>query len=85
MDATTPRAPRLTDKLLTEDLPELVKVAEGEIEYLTSSLAATGAGEVKGDLRRHFEAKRARLVRSRDWLAGKIAAETHHRTEESPE
>jgi hypothetical protein len=80
---TQPRAPRLTDKLLQEDLPVLLSVADGEIEHLTSALERTGPSALTGDLRRHFEAKRERLVRSRAWLAGKVAAETHHRTEES--
>lgn len=83
MDAPAPaRAPRLTDKLLQEDLPVLLHVADGEIEYLTSALDRKGTAELTGDLRRHFETKRERLIRSRTYLAGKVAAETHHRTEE---
>lgn len=76
------RAPRLTDRLLADDLPTLVAEAGTCIDYLTDALAKQGQGAITGDLRRHMDAKRARLIRARDWLAGKVAAETHHRTED---
>lgn len=72
-------APRLTDKLLATDLPVLVKVADDEIAYLDSRIASTGANAVNARLIDGFKARRASLVRSRDWLAGKIAAETGRR------
>lgn len=77
--ATAPRAPRLTDKVLTEDLPELIREADSSIEYLTDALAKTGMGALTGTLRATLDTKRSRLVRARAWLAGKVAAELNHR------
>lgn len=73
------RAPRLTDKVLTEDLPELIREADDSIAYLTDALGKTGMAELKGPLRATLDTKRLRLIRARDWLAGKVAAELNHR------
>jgi hypothetical protein len=76
------RAPRLTDKLLTEDLPVLLAVADHELEYLQSRLTDAGVGALHDSLRLLFKTKAERLRRSRDWLAGKLAAEAAHRSED---
>lgn len=80
--AETIRAPRLTDKLLSEDLPHLVTCADDQIEYLNSRLADTGVGQLHERLAQDFRRKRDSLQRSREWLARKIAAETNHRSED---
>jgi hypothetical protein len=80
--ATPVRAPRLTDKLLTEDLPCLLKCAEEEIDYLASRLKDEGHFAMADCLRPRFEQKLASLRRSHTWLQGKIAAEAIHRAVE---
>lgn len=79
-DATV-RAPRLTDRLLSTDLPRLIDGVDSEIEYLRSRLEDTDAGKLNDKLRAAFKERVESLERGRNWLAGKIAAETHHRTE----
>jgi hypothetical protein len=76
------RAPRLTDKLLNKDLPVLLQAADDEVDYLTSRLNDVGVGAVHESLQRTYRDKRESLQRAREWLARKIAAETHHRTDD---
>ena len=76
----TVRAPRLTDKVLTEDLPELVTVAGDEIEYLADALAREdGARITSPALRERFDSRLQRLRRAHEWLLRKITAERAHR------
>lgn len=81
--AAAAHAPRLTDKLLSKDLPELVRVAVDEIAYLDSRINATGTNAVNARLVDGFKARRESLQRSHHWLVGKIAAETGRRGGES--
>jgi hypothetical protein len=77
------RAPRLTDKLLAEDLPVLLEVADAEIEYLSSRLADAGVGTVHESLQKRFRTRRDSLQRARVWLAGKLVAVATRRTDAS--
>jgi len=79
-DATSsPRSPRLTTKLLTEDLPEAIRELDDGVAYLASRLQDDGVGKLSEKLRERFQTRLERLQRSRAWLAGKVAAETSHR------
>lgn len=80
MSAEAIRAPRLTEKVLLEDLPELVTVAEGEIDYLADALGREDGGRVTSPgLRARLDTRLQRLRRAHEWLQRKIAAETAHR------
>lgn len=70
------RAPRLTDRLLTEDLPCVIEAVEDELEYLTGAISANASHP---QLLERFKTKQARLQRGRDWLRGKVAAELNRR------
>lgn len=74
------RAPRLTEKVLTEDLPELLILANAEIEYIADALAREDGGRIaSADLRNRFTQRLSRLQRSRDWVQGKVDAELAQR------
>lgn len=68
------RRPVLTSRILTEDLPVLLKVADSEIEYLQSRLADEGTGVLAASLRPGMAARLEHLTRSRAWLASTIGA-----------
>lgn len=76
------RAPRLTDRLLAADLPVAIDALNAEIEYLQDRLHDDDVASLAPVLRERFTERLSSLTRSRDWLAGKVAAETHHRTED---
>lgn len=69
-------APRLTEKVLTEDLPEALAVIDDNIAYLASSIE-TDTGHPM--LVTKWREKKAKLERARRWIAGKIEAETAKR------
>ena len=74
------RAPRLTEKVLTEDLPELLILANAEIEYLNDALAREDGGRIaSADLRNRFTQRASRLQRARAWVQGKVDAEVAKR------
>lgn len=77
-----PRAPRLTTLLLYEDLPELLKSGEDDLEYARGALESHLTHKVLGP---RFKAKIAHLERSTAWLRGMIAAEKYHRTKANSE
>ena len=60
-------------------LPVGIKVWDDQIEYLTEALRdaskAGGCYQLPGSVRELFEAQRADLIRAREWLASKVAAE----------
>lgn len=88
MSAESPRAPRLTEKVLTEDLPELIAVAGGEIAYLVDALDRDDGGRItSAELRARLDTRLQRLRRAHEWLQRKIAAELAHRgtTETQPD
>lgn len=65
-------SPRLTDKVLTEDLPEVLRVIDDNLEYLKSSISSDASHP---SLVATWKEKVAKLERGRKWLAGKMEAE----------
>lgn len=75
MNATVaPRAPRLTLNRL-EDLAELQTTIADEVAYLDSALQHPQSPALKDFMTK----RRGRLVRSGEWLNGKIEAERARR------
>lgn len=72
------RAPRLTDKLLTEDLPEAIETLLGELEYLDGAIKH--ATTTHPALLERFKTKKLRLERAIAYLRGKIDTERTRRT-----
>jgi hypothetical protein len=72
---TTARAPRLTENRL-RDLDLAVEVLDDNIVYLADAIALWSPGHV---LHSRLRDKRDALLRARDWIAGKVAAERAHR------
>lgn len=70
--ADAPRAKPL-NALTLAALPVGVAAWDDEIAYLADALK----GELTPKIRDHLKTKHAALVRSRDWLVAKIAAESH--------
>lgn len=74
------RAPRLTEKVLMEDLPELLILANAEIDYLRDALAREDGGRIaSADLRNRLEGRLQRLDRAREWVNRKVDAELAQR------
>lgn len=61
-------------------LPAGLKVWDDQIQYLNEALRDSskvgGVYQLPGSIRARFEAQRDDLIRARDWLASKLAAET---------
>lgn len=78
------RAPRLTDNRL-DDLAEVVRFLSESIEDQAESEEYWAKAEPRSasviQLYERIKLRRARLVRGREWLAGKIAAERGQRAE----
>jgi hypothetical protein len=75
--SAAPRAKPL-NALTLAALPVGLEAWDAEIAYLADALQRTDSAALVPALRGRFQAKHAALVRARDWLAAKIAAETHH-------
>jgi len=69
------RAPRFTDNRLA-DLDLATLSLEHEIAYLADAVQFWPAGH---PLHSRFTFKRESLIRARDWIAGKVAAERAQR------
>ena len=63
-------------------IPAGLKVWDDQIEYLTEALRDSakvgGLYQLPGSIRARFETQRTDLIRAREWLASKLAAETDH-------
>lgn len=72
------RAKPLNAKTLAA-IPAGLKVWDDQIQYLTEALRDSakvgGLYQLPGALRARFESQRDDLIRARDWLASKLAAE----------
>ena len=80
------RRPRLTERLLGEDLPRALTALDDQIEYIDAAVAAplpANPHRSLSELRQRMTDQRASLARAREWLAGTIEAVTQQRTEGS--
>lgn len=68
-------APRLTANRL-DDLEEAIKTIDADVAYLAGAAPTYPKGS---RLNVELQQRHDKLVRSRDWLAGKIAAERERR------
>ena len=73
--AETLRAPRLTANRL-DDLELAVAILSDQIDYLADAVKHWPPGHA---LHADFLSRHESLIRARDWLAGKIAAERSQR------
>ena len=73
----TVRAPRLTENRL-DDLDEVILSVDNEIAYLADAIAFWPKDHA---IHGRFTAKRDWLVRARDWIVGKVAAERAQRSD----